>query len=339
VELGYVTGAQLLEVPAEVTTIVDPLESSTSGVHLLKIPVTSLRYYLVEVRQQTGYDTYLPDKGVLLTFVDESLPGGHGIVKVIDSHPSSLTKNDAAFDVGTGEIDYYMSLAHEFTMVIEGAVGNSYNISILRAFVRFDNLPDGVTIHASDYNVRWTGMAAAPGINHYELYLDDTLEYTGLNTDFTLTGLTEAPHNVTISMVLNDGGKRLTTTSFITVAFDHQAPTWVVAPTDQFLVHGEVLGLQLEAMDPSGIATWWVNDTTNFIINGTGYLESLGILNPGSYGLRIRVADVYGNARTATITVVVSARIALPLVLAGVAVVCIVIIIVGIAILYRRRRV
>ena len=141
-------------------------------------------------------------------------------MKVIDSHPSTSTKDDAAFDVGSGEVDYYMSAAHQFTMVVEGAVGNSYNISILRAYVTFENLPDGATISTPNFNVKWTGMAAAPGINRFELYLNNTLEYTGLDTDFTLTGLTENPYNVTLSMVLNEGGKRFTITSLITNGID-----------------------------------------------------------------------------------------------------------------------
>ncbi len=338
-ELGYVTGAQLVEVAGEITTIVDPLETSTTGVHLLKIPVTTLRYYLVEVRQQLGYDAYLPDKGVLLTYIDESLSSGHGIVTVIDAHPSTSTKDDAAFDVGAGEVSYYMSATHEFTMVIEEAVGTSYNISIYRAFVTFDNLPDGATIHTASFNVQWTGMAAPPGINCYELYLDDALEYTGLNTDFTLTGLTEAPHNVTLSMILNDAGRRLTITSLITVALDNQPPTWVNPPTDQFLVYGEELALQLEAYDPSGIASWSVDDTTHFTINSTGYLESQGVLNPGSYELRISVADLYGNTRSATITVVVSLPITQPLILlVTITAIILVIFVLTVVFLYRHRR-
>lgn len=338
-ELGYVSGAQVVEVPVEINAIVDPLELATTGVHLLKIPVTSYEYFLVEVRQQLGYDTYIPDSGVLLTHINELIGSGHGIVKVIDARPESGTLIDAAFDVGSGERDTYMSAPYAFTMVVEGAIGNSYNISILRAFVSFDNLPDGATILGPDYNVKWTGIAAAPGINRYELFLDGYLEYVGLDTKFTLTGMTAGSHNVTLTMLLNGSGKRFTIKSQVNVVLDNQPPSWVNEPTNQFLLQGHVLGLQLEATDPSGIGAWLVNDTTNFIINSTGYLESLGALALGSYGLRISVVDLYGNTRSATISVVVYSQPAPPLILlVTITAVCVTAIVVTGAFLYKRYR-
>src|SRR5207245_9432517 len=74
------------------------LEQPTSGVQAVKIPIAfnkdgTMTYYLLEMRAKLGtYDRYLPfpttypDAGVLIYNVNESIPAGHGGVRLVDAH-------------------------------------------------------------------------------------------------------------------------------------------------------------------------------------------------------------------------------------------------------------
>jgi len=82
-----------------------PLEVPSENVQAVILPITSGRYYFVEVRLQSGFDTYLPEKGVLISYVDEKLAPGNGMVRVIDADPSTPGLRNAAFNVGQSYID------------------------------------------------------------------------------------------------------------------------------------------------------------------------------------------------------------------------------------------
>ncbi len=70
------------------------------GIQAVKIPISNNRYYMIEYRRKIGIDSSIPGEGVLITYTDETLASGHGIVKVIDSKPSTSSKDDAAFKTG-----------------------------------------------------------------------------------------------------------------------------------------------------------------------------------------------------------------------------------------------
>lgn len=77
-----------------------PLEDETDKIQAIILPSSNGRYYLVEVRQKSGFDKYLPESGVLITLVNEKLPPQSGMVRVIDANPSTLNLTDATFQVG-----------------------------------------------------------------------------------------------------------------------------------------------------------------------------------------------------------------------------------------------
>ena len=106
----------------------NPLEDPGAVLHSVKLPVTSTTYYLVEVRKQIGFDQYLPSGGVLVSFVDEMLSSGRGIVKVKDANPSTSTLNDAAFQVGQTFMDYTKNVR----ISILSSDGSSYLILVDR---------------------------------------------------------------------------------------------------------------------------------------------------------------------------------------------------------------
>ena len=75
------------------------LEQPTSGVQAVKIPTAfnrdgTMTYYLLEMRAKLGtYDRYLPfpasypGAGLLIYNVNESIPAGHGSIRLVDAHP------------------------------------------------------------------------------------------------------------------------------------------------------------------------------------------------------------------------------------------------------------
>jgi parallel beta-helix repeat protein len=72
------------------------------------------------------------------------------------------------------------------------------------------------------------------------------------------------------------------------------APTWVELPNDQVIDYwSQPFYYDLNATAPSAM-TWAVNDTTQFIIDSNGILQSSGDLPVGSYGLSIKVTNFYG---------------------------------------------
>ncbi len=65
-----------------------PLESS--NVRAVLIPLSSSTYYFIEYRTQTGRDRSLKNSGVLISFVDETLDTGGGIIKLVDPETNSI---------------------------------------------------------------------------------------------------------------------------------------------------------------------------------------------------------------------------------------------------------
>lgn len=101
IKLGWLPGSRILTVERgqfKVVTI-DPHEIPSVRTQAVKIPLPDGTYYLVEVRQKTGFDNYLPSVGVLITRIDERLGSGEGIVKVIDANSLTYSLDDATFDV------------------------------------------------------------------------------------------------------------------------------------------------------------------------------------------------------------------------------------------------
>jgi M6 family metalloprotease-like protein len=110
IQLGFVPSSRTAVVQAgqSANITVQNLETPTSGTQSIKIPIAanqdgSLTYYLVEMRAKLGtYDQYLPfpsdypGAGILIYKVNESIPAGHGSVRLIDAHPGG-DLSDAPF--------------------------------------------------------------------------------------------------------------------------------------------------------------------------------------------------------------------------------------------------
>lgn len=101
IKLGWISEKDILIVEEKSRTriVLKPLHESM-GVKTVKIPTDKPNeYYLIEAREKTGYDRYLPDRGVLILYVDENKESGQGIVKVIPQPGKGLYQ--ATYSVGS----------------------------------------------------------------------------------------------------------------------------------------------------------------------------------------------------------------------------------------------
>src|SRR6266849_5019208 len=110
IQLGFVPSSRIAVVQAgqSANITVQDLETPTAGMQSVKIPLAanqdgSLTYYLVEMRAKIGTnDQYLPfpsdypGAGILIYKVNESIPAGHGSIRLVDAHPGA-DLSDAPF--------------------------------------------------------------------------------------------------------------------------------------------------------------------------------------------------------------------------------------------------
>ncbi|TFG05071.1 hypothetical protein EU538_11710 [Candidatus Thorarchaeota archaeon] len=109
-----------------------------------------------------------------------------------------------------------------------------------------------------------------------------------------------------IIVYVNDTYGNTLSSSFTVHVEDTRPPTWLAAPEAQSLEHGELLSYQLKAWDLSGVGEWWINDTAHFLVDSSGCVWSIAVLEPGTYGLQVVVSDIHGNEISAVFTVTVN---------------------------------
>ena len=120
---------------------------------------------------------------------------------------------------------------------------------------------------------------------------------------------------------------------------DDVAPTWNPAPADQTVLSGLPFSYDLNATDGQGLASWTINDTTNFAIDADGVVTNAVVLAVGTYNLRVTVSDPADNTLTGTFKVTVVAVLMPPIFLyIGIAVVAIILVILIIYFWQRSRK-
>jgi hypothetical protein len=131
IQLGFISGPMLETASLGISTIlVDPTEIPSNNVHAIKVPIgdsqNSTQYYLVEVRKQIGFDAALPEAGVLITFVNESLSDGK--VQLINGDPGVADLTDAVWHLD----QTFTDSRHNLTITVSRQTGNSYEITVTR---------------------------------------------------------------------------------------------------------------------------------------------------------------------------------------------------------------
>lgn len=134
IRLGWIDESKIKVVkPGETKEIIlSPLNDGSSEVLAIKIPVSDTTYYLIENRQPIGsFDPYLPGKGVLIMYGDDSIAEcrhGKSPVKMINADPSVPRLEGAAFDIG--KKDSLIDRENKLKIQVMEKIGNSYRIFI-----------------------------------------------------------------------------------------------------------------------------------------------------------------------------------------------------------------
>jgi len=136
--LGWILPSQvnaIIYVGENKTVKVDPLEIANQSTYAIKIWVGGQLCYFVEVRQQVGFDTVLPDYGVLVYLVDEekkvgSLSTLSGLLVVKDGNPDTPTLDDATLDLRVNKKAGFFDRERNLSIVVTGRLGLSYTVFV-----------------------------------------------------------------------------------------------------------------------------------------------------------------------------------------------------------------
>jgi len=121
--LGWLSASRILNVTiqSKMNATVDPIELPSSGIQAILVRASTKdlkQYYLIEVRQQIGFDVGLPSSGVLITYIDETKSNP---VKVIDAAQTTSSLDDAPFQVGQRYVDSKNSIVISVTGAVESS--------------------------------------------------------------------------------------------------------------------------------------------------------------------------------------------------------------------------
>ena len=288
IKLGWIPSPRLMIVNASmnVNVTLQPTELKTDGYQAVKIPVKSMEYYLVEVRQKIGYDAYLPSNGVLISYVNERLASGYGRVKIVDSHTLTASLDDAAFDVGR----VFAEPNSKFSVTILSTDGKSYSINVDRS----GPAPD-ITIK----DIRLEPSAARTN-ETVKIYADVTNQGTAQAKNFIVNCYIDDILYDKVRLTLNPGSSTIVAIEWKAVGGSHKI-RFSVDPTslavelnrnNDALSKNIAIGLVLRLLLPKDVQV---------SINGTVYSAddrneiTLGIL-PGAQQIEVSNVQSSGNS-------------------------------------------
>jgi hypothetical protein len=112
--------------------VLGPLEDGSSETLVIKVPLEESKFYLIENRQPIGsFDPYLPGKGVLIMYADDSVEEcryGKSPVRLMNADPAVPYLQGAAFDLpGKG---VFTDGKNGIQIRIIEKIGNSYRIRV-----------------------------------------------------------------------------------------------------------------------------------------------------------------------------------------------------------------
>ena len=108
-QLGWIDANQVATARSGETRefVLGPLARG-KGLLVVRVPLDSNRYLLLENRQGMGGDSVLPSFGLLVLNIDTAREEGSGIVRVVDANPTVPFLYGAPFVPGAGERRHYV---------------------------------------------------------------------------------------------------------------------------------------------------------------------------------------------------------------------------------------
>ena len=132
--LGWIRPKQIAEISRgeNASITLQPLGASAEGIMVIRVSLSEKRYYLVENRQQVGFDKILPDSGILIMLADDQLyeTRGPGPVRVVDSTPTYPRLAKATFDIRGDKPSSFFDRDNDIAIVIIYKLGLAYRIFI-----------------------------------------------------------------------------------------------------------------------------------------------------------------------------------------------------------------
>ncbi|MBC2764278.1 MAG: M6 family metalloprotease domain-containing protein, partial [ANME-2 cluster archaeon] len=177
------------------TVAIDRLESST-GNRLFKVDIPETnQYFLIENRQQTGYDAYLPEAGILIWHIDEDMISYHndikdGWVDLNDGPPwnpyyrawvedpvNTSLKDGAAYSYDDGQTSFNQTTIPNSSqnngdptgirIYNIGAKGSSMNVTFFNTAPTVNVIsPNGGETISGNINIIWTHSDIDPTDTH-----------------------------------------------------------------------------------------------------------------------------------------------------------------------------
>ncbi|MHA1960499.1 MAG: hypothetical protein ACW99U_09720 [Candidatus Thorarchaeota archaeon] len=199
-------------------------------------------------------------------------------------------------------------------------------------------------------DVVWIGEAPTGNLTGWQ-HIDVTRDRSGhicvyLNGSLYLTAVDRLITSSTLFCFAGESGQgidNVTVTSEV-IMIDEATPIWFPeAPPDKTVERDQPLRYDLNATDPSGLDTWWLNDTARFEVDDEGVVTNRTSLDIGQYGVHVWVNDTLGYTLEGMFKVIVTETppedgdTTLPLDLIAVGVVASVTIIAIVIIVQRRR--
>jgi M6 family metalloprotease-like protein len=134
--LGWIDAQKIALIKKGETATVNlgPLTDGNSAKLVIKIPLTSTTYYLIENRQPVASDKNLPASGVLILYCNDAVEecrNGKTPVKLMDANPAVPYMNDAAYDIG--KKTKYVDTQNNLAIILEKKDGLSYQIRVTTA--------------------------------------------------------------------------------------------------------------------------------------------------------------------------------------------------------------
>ena len=116
--------------------------------------------------------------------------------------------------------------------------------------------------------------------------------------------------NYSVNISVNDSANNVLSEVIVVTIYhdDVTVPIWTVEPVDINVYSDELVGEQYSASDNVAIDSYYLNDSTNFVINSSGYFKNSSSLVVGTYNVLISVNDTDNNTISKAITITITTR-------------------------------
>ncbi len=198
------------------------------------------------------------------------------------------------------------------SLYMQGGAGEIFNLSVYR--LTQDWTEGGVTWDTYDGVNSWLNLGGDYDSFEYDkILIDLTLGWKNWNVSSLVQQLVNGTYTNKGFILIPEPGsgnnwKQFASSEnanqsiiprleifYTNESVDTNPPNWVIEPMNQTINETESFSYDIEATDDVLIDKYFIDDTTNFSINQTGFIQNVSVLPVGNYSLNISVNDTSGN--------------------------------------------